>query len=88
MSTLRYLHFLRHYQAKRLEAGYHKLDKSKIKEKDISVKNMDDLENIGAAADAATPNFNAYENMGPAPFTTGSGHGYAGFYLDYWQQSC
>ena len=49
---------------------------------------MDDLENIGLASEAATPNFNAYENMGPAPFTTGSGHGYAGFYLDYWQQAC
>ena len=35
-----------HYHAKTLEAGYHKLDKSKVKEKDISVKNMDDLENI------------------------------------------
>ena len=46
MSSVRYLHFLRHYNAKRLEAGYHKLDKSKVKEKDISVKNMDDLENI------------------------------------------
>ena len=49
---------------------------------------MDDVENIGLAAEANAANFNAYENMGPAPFTTGSGHGYAGFYLDYWQQSC
>ena len=42
----RYLHYLRHYRDKRLEAGYHKLDKSKVKEKDMSVKNMEDLENI------------------------------------------
>ena len=37
---------MRHYYAKRLEAGYHKLDKSKVREKDMSVKNMGDLENI------------------------------------------
>ena len=42
----KYLHYLRHYRDKRLEAGYHKLDKSKVKEKDMSVKNMEDLENI------------------------------------------
>ena len=49
---------------------------------------MDDAENIGLAAEAANPNLNAYENMGTPTFVTGSGHGYAGFYLDYWQQAC
>ena len=42
----RYLHFLRHYREKRLEAGYHKLDKSKLKERDSCVENMYDLEGL------------------------------------------
>ena len=45
-TTHRYLHFHRHYHDARLEAGYHKLDKSKLKEKDKTVERMEDLENI------------------------------------------
>ena len=42
----RYLHFLRHYHDERLAAGYHRLDKSKLKEVDREVENLLELEDI------------------------------------------
>ena len=40
----RYLHYLRHYSSKRMQAGYHMLDKSKYQDIDKSVKRMKNLE--------------------------------------------
>lgn len=40
----RYLHFLRHYNDKRIEAGYHKLDKSKIPSIDEAVEDLREME--------------------------------------------
>ena len=40
----RYLHYLRHYRDKRLEAGYHHLDKSRLEARDLTVSNMAELE--------------------------------------------
>ena len=50
----------------------------------VGVK-MDDKETIAATADAASPNLDRPEN---APISTGSGQGYQGFYLNYWQNTC
>jgi hypothetical protein len=44
---------------------------------------MDDAENIGAGT--VTADF-TYEN--DISWIAGAGHGYAGFYLSYWQRSC
>jgi len=44
---------------------------------------MDDAETIGAGTVSA---FFTYEN--DVAHTSGAGHGYAGFFLSYWQQSC
>merc|ERR1719275_451811 len=44
---------------------------------------MDDAENIGAGT--VTADF-TYEN--DFSWVSGAGHGYAGFYLSYWQRSC
>merc|ERR1712117_681942 len=44
---------------------------------------MDDAENIGAGT---VSHFTTHEN--DVAHTSGAGHGYAGFYLSYWQQSC
>jgi len=44
---------------------------------------MDDAECIGAGT---VDKFTTYEN--DVKHTSGAGHGYAGFYLSYWQQSC
>lgn len=46
---------------------------------------MDDAENIGAGNPAVTADF-TYEN--DISWIAGAGHGYAGFYLSYWQRSC
>ncbi len=40
----RYLHFLRHYNDKRIEAGYHKLDKSKIPSIDEAMEDLREME--------------------------------------------
>ena len=40
----RYLHYLRHYRDKRLEAGYHHLDKSRLEARDLTVSHMAELE--------------------------------------------
>ena len=40
----RYLHFLRHYNDARVEAGYHKLDKSKIAYFDEAVEDLREME--------------------------------------------
>ena len=62
---------------------------------------MDDAENIGAGtvrssflsfvgkikvATWQVSHFTTHEN--DVAHTSGAGHGYAGFYLSYWQQSC
>ena len=40
---LRYLHYARHYQDMRVEAGYHLLDKSKV---DVIDQNVRDLKTV------------------------------------------
>ena len=47
---------------------------------------MDDTEVIEAAATLASPDFDKGENN--ALTATGSGYGYSGFYLNYWQNTC
>ena len=47
---------------------------------------MDDKEVIELAAKIADPNWDAGENN--ALTATGSGYGYSGFYLNYWQKTC
>ena len=47
---------------------------------------MDDKESIQAPPAVASPNFDKAENN--AITATGSGQGYQGFYLNYWQASC
>ena len=64
---------------------------------------MDDAENIGAGTVRSAflsfvgkiktyhlywqvTHFTTHEN--DVAHTSGAGHGYAGFYLSYWQQSC
>jgi len=44
---------------------------------------MDDTESIGVPT---VDKFTTYEN--DVAWTSGAGHGYAGFYLSYWQVSC
>ena len=46
---------------------------------------MDDAETIAASGAAAAPNLDRPEN---APVVAGSGQGYQGFYLNYWQNTC
>ena len=45
-NTNLYLHYLRHYQDKRREAGYHLLDRSRLAERDQTVEDMEDLQEI------------------------------------------
>ena len=47
---------------------------------------MDDKEAIGATASVASPNFDKFDNN--ALTATGSGYGWSGFYLNYWQNTC
>ena len=47
---------------------------------------MDSDENISAPGTITPPdNFDNAENI---PTSSGSGYGYSGFYLNYWQNSC
>ena len=48
-NTNRYLHFLRHYRDKRQQAGYHHLDRSRLRERDLTVPGMKALEETVAA---------------------------------------